>query len=153
QRKLGQSRDAIINFDRSVGSLVWTQDSKGIYFTAEDHGEEPIWSLPLDAKEPRQVARAHADDLVFSKDGNSLFFSRVSIDAPSEIARLDLASKNDGPNLTPFAVTRVNEPLLAPIDMQPMEAFTFKGANNDDVQGFLIKPPGFDPTKKYPLKF
>jgi dipeptidyl aminopeptidase/acylaminoacyl peptidase len=37
--------------------------------------------------------------------------------------------------------------------MQPLESFTFKGANNDDVQGFLIKPPGFDPNKKYPLKF
>ena len=34
-----------------------------------------------------------------------------------------------------------------------MESFTFKGAENADVQGFLIKPPGFDPSKKYPLKF
>ena len=47
----------------------------------------------------------------------------------------------------------MNDALLSQIDMQPMESFTFKGANNDDVQGFLIKPPGFDPTKKYPLKF
>ena len=37
--------------------------------------------------------------------------------------------------------------------MQPLEPFTFKGANNDDVQGFMVKPPGFDPAKKYPLKF
>ena len=37
--------------------------------------------------------------------------------------------------------------------MQPLESFTFKGARNDDVQGFLVKPPGFDASKKYPLKF
>ena len=37
--------------------------------------------------------------------------------------------------------------------MQPLESFTFKGANNEEVQGFMVKPPGFDPTKKYPLKF
>ena len=47
----------------------------------------------------------------------------------------------------------MNDALLSQIDMQPLESFTFKGANNDDVQGFMVKPPGFDPNKKYPLKF
>ena len=37
---------------------------------------------------------------------------------------------------------------LSQIDMQPLESFTFKGANNDDVQGFLVKPPGFDACEK-----
>ena len=37
--------------------------------------------------------------------------------------------------------------------MQPLESFTFKGANDEEVQGFMVKPPGFDPNKKYPLKF
>ena len=153
QRKLGQSRNATINFDRSVGSLAWTPDSKAICFTAEDHGEAPIWVLLMDGKQPKQVSRLHADDLVFSKDGNSLFFSHVSIGAPSEIARLDVAEKPKSANLAPVAVTRMNEALLAQIDMQPMESFTFPGANNEQVEGFLIRPPGLDPTKKYPLKF
>ena len=153
QRKLGQSRNATINFDRSVSSLAWTPDSKGIYFTAEDQGEVPIWSLPLDAKQPKQVARLHADDLVFSKDGHSLFFSRASVEAPNEIARLDLTDKQAGANRTAVPVTRMNEALLAQIDMQPMESFTFQGAQNEGVQGFLIKPPGFSSAKKYPLKY
>jgi dipeptidyl aminopeptidase/acylaminoacyl peptidase len=153
QRKLGRSRNATINFDRSVGSLTWTPDSKAICFTAEDHGEAPIWVLLMDGKQPKQVARLHADDLVFSKDGNSLFFSRVSIGAPSEIARLDVAEKPKNANLTPVAVTHMNDALLSQIDMQPMESFTFPGANNENVEGFIIRPPGFDSTKKYPLKF
>jgi dipeptidyl aminopeptidase/acylaminoacyl peptidase len=153
QRKAGQSRNATINFDRSVASLAWTPDSKGIFFTAEDHGEAPIWSLPLDAKQPKQVARLHADDLAFSQDGNSLFFSQASIEAPNEIARLDLTDKKGGANRTSIPVTRMNEALLAQIDMQPMESFTFQGAQNEGVQGFMVKPPGFDASKKYPLKF
>jgi len=152
QRKLGQSRNATINFDRSVGSLTWTPDSKAIYFTAEERGEEPIWSLPLDSKQPKQVARLHADDLVFSNDGKSLFFSHVSISAPSEIARLDLTGKSSA-NLAPIPVTKMNDSMLAQIDMQPMESFMFSGANNENVEGFIIRPPGFDSTKKYPLKF
>lgn len=47
----------------------------------------------------------------------------------------------------------MNDALLSQIDMQALESFTFKGANNDEVQGFLIKLPGFDATKKYPLEF
>jgi dipeptidyl aminopeptidase/acylaminoacyl peptidase len=151
QRKLGQSRNATINFDRSVGSLTWTPDSKTIYFTAEDHGESPIWMLPLDGKQPKQVARLRADDLAFANDGSALYFSQVSVQAPSEIARLD--PKQGGANLKPAAVTHMNDALLAEIDMQPIESFQFPGANNESVEGFIVRPPGFDSTKKYPLKF
>jgi dipeptidyl aminopeptidase/acylaminoacyl peptidase len=151
QRKLGQSRNATVNFDRSVGSVAWAPDSKTIYFTAEDHGESPIWTLPLDGKQPKQIARVHADDLTLANDGSALFFSQVSVQAPSEIARIDL--KQGGANLKPVAVTKMNDALLATIDMQPMESFQFPGANNESVEGFLVRPPGFDSTKKYPLKF
>ena len=50
-------------------------------------------------------------------------------------------------------LTHMNDALLSQIDMQPLESFTFKGANDEEVQGFMVKPPGFDPNKKYPLKF
>ncbi len=153
ERKSGQSRNATINFDRSVGSMAWTPDSMAICFTAEDHGEAPIWVLLMDGRQPKQVSRVHADDLVFSKDGNSLFFSNVSVGAPSEIARLDVKEKPKTANLAPVAVTHMNDALLSQIDMQPMESFTFPGANNENVEGFIVRPPGFDSTKKYPLKF
>jgi dipeptidyl aminopeptidase/acylaminoacyl peptidase len=153
QRELGQMRNATADWDRSVGSFAWAPDSKTVFFGAEDHGESPIWALPLDAKQPSEVARLHADDLAFAKDGKSLFFSRVSIASPGEIARLDLSGWKNGSKVDPAAVTHVNEALLSQVDMAAMESFTFKGAENADVQGFLIKPPGFDASKKYPLKF
>lgn len=151
QRELGQSRNLTGAFDRSAGSFVWAPDSKTIFFTAEDMGEAPIWSQALDAKEPKQIARLHADDLAFSKDGSSLFFSRVSIAAPGEIAALNITPQGVGSQ--PASVTHMNDALLLQIEMPPMEPFTFKGVANEGVQGFLIKPPGFDPKKKYPLKF
>src|SRR5438045_8568551 len=101
----------------------------------------------MDGNQPKQVARLHADDLVFSKDGNSLFFSQVSIAAPSEIARLDVKEKPKTANLAPVAVTHMNDAMLSQIDMQPMEPFTFPGANNEHVEGFTIRTPGFDSTK------
>ncbi len=147
QRQIGQSRKLAADWDRSVGSFAWSPDSKRIYFSAEDHGESPLYSLALDAKQPTELARLYADDLTFGPK-NQLFFTRVSMTAPKEIWQADISEKPQ-----PVAVTHMNDALLSQIDMQPLESFTFKGANNDDVQGFIIKPPGFDPAKKYPLKF
>jgi dipeptidyl aminopeptidase/acylaminoacyl peptidase len=134
------------NFDRSVGSFAWTSDSKNIFAVAEDHGQAPIHLLAA-AGPSLEMARLHADDLTVGANGQ-LFFTAMRISAPNEICRIDISQKSD-----PAPVTHMNDALLSKIDMQPMESFTFKGANNDDVQGFLVRPPGFDPNKKYPLKF
>ncbi|MEO5720678.1 MAG: S9 family peptidase [Chthoniobacterales bacterium] len=142
----GKTRDASETWDRSTGSLTWAPDSKTIYLTAEDRGEAPIYALALDGKQPEELARLHADDLALA--GTFLYFSRASIEAPSEIWRLDLAQKAE-----PAAVTRVNDSLLQTIATQPLEPFTFKGAKGEEVQGFLVKPPNFDAQQKYPLKF
>ena len=37
--------------------------------------------------------------------------------------------------------------------MSPLESFWFTGAHDDKVEGFLVKPPNFDASKKYPVKF
>jgi dipeptidyl aminopeptidase/acylaminoacyl peptidase len=147
QRELGQLRNATQTFDRSVENFTWSPDSKVIYFSAEDHGEAPLYALALEGNEPAEIARLHADDLHFGAN-NQLYFTRMSIAAPNEIWRVDVSQKSE-----PAAVTHLNDALLSKIEMQPIESFTFKGANNDEVEGFMIKPPGFDPARKYPLKF
>jgi dipeptidyl aminopeptidase/acylaminoacyl peptidase len=152
-RQSGETRDLTENFDRSVGSFTWLYFGRwpAVFFAAEDHGEAPIYGIAPDNPKVSEVIRLHADDLVFCWNRNEVFFSRASIRAPTEIWRYKLAE--GGVAATTAAVTHMNDALLSKIDMQPLESFTFKGANNDDVQGFIIKPPGFDPNNKYPLKF
>jgi dipeptidyl aminopeptidase/acylaminoacyl peptidase len=151
-RQSGQTRDLTEKFDRSVGSFAWW-GSGSIYFSAEDRGESPIYCVVLDGKQPTEVEhlRLHADDLTFGL-GDELFFTRVSATAPNEIWKWTWPSE-EAPGGIPEPVTHMNDALLSKIDMQPLESFTFKGANDEEVQGFMIKPPGFDPAKKYPLKF
>ena len=158
-RQLAKTRDLTEKFDRAVGSFAWKPDSTALLFAAEDHGGAPIFGVSL-ATEPSRPAgggapELHADDLVFG--GDVLFFTRMSARAPNEIWRMVPTPKNE---LATYSldsaskqVTHMNDALLSQIDMQPLESFTFKGANDDEVQGFMVKPPGFDPNKKYPLKF
>ena len=159
-RQSQKTRDLTEKFDRSVGSFAWEQFPEGvtaILFTAEDHGESPMFAAfpaeenPIPQHQGAPSQKLHVDDLVFA--GRSLFFTRMSATAPNEIYRLETPQN---PELGTYIsepwqqITHMNDALLSQIDMQPLESFTFKGANNDDVQGFMVKPPGFDPNRKYP---
>ncbi len=151
-RQSGKTRDLTDKLDRSVGSFTWSPDGKALLFSTEDHGESPIF-LQLaspELPEPHELkpGTMHADDLVMP--GRDLFFTRMSISTPNEIWRLPLGAPDYS---EPMQVTHMNDALLSQIDMQPLESFTFKGANDEEVQGFMVKPPGFIPNKKYPLKF
>jgi dipeptidyl aminopeptidase/acylaminoacyl peptidase len=161
-RQSGQIRDVTAKFDLSVGSLAWMPDSKTIFFTAEDRGNSPICAVAVDKEDqPTKWVGGHNDDLTFSKNGTTFFFTRVSVEAPAEIFSnsfpiprgVKTGMPEDEGTASSVKLTHMNDALLSQIDMQPLESFTFKGGANDDVQGFIVKPPGFDPTKKYPLKF
>ena len=154
-RQSGEMRDLTEKFDRSVGSVTWMSgiSNGGLFFAAEDHGEAPIYALFLDRTVPTPGPRLYADDLVWDRNTSRLFFTRMSIAAPNEIWSFDLSGESLGATVSPRQITHMNDALLSQIDMQPLESFTFKGANDEEAQGFMVKPPGFDPKKKYPLKF
>ncbi len=151
-RQSGQAREVAKSFEGSIGSVSWTSHPAEIVFTAEKRGTSPLFSTSVEpTADWTTVADSdglHADDLTFSN--GMLYFTRMSIKSPNEICKLDLST---GKDTDPTPVTHINDALLSQIDMQPLESFTFKGANDEEVQGFMIKPPGFDPAKKYPLKF
>jgi dipeptidyl aminopeptidase/acylaminoacyl peptidase len=159
-RHSGDTEDRTDSFDRSAGSFAWSADSKRIFASFEDHGEAPVFVVSLETKQafrvpPNIVPQIHADDLTFSAPVARLYFTRMAATAPNEIYYLDTSHLDSDFLQTPdpVAVTHMNHTLLSQIDMQPLKSFTFKGANDEEVQGFMIKPPGFDPNNKYPLKF
>ncbi|MDP9254714.1 MAG: S9 family peptidase, partial [Verrucomicrobiota bacterium] len=152
-RQSGKTRDLTEKFDRSVGSFVWLPESRSITFVAEDKGESPLFNVDLTGSAPISSApRLHADDLTVTRFG--AFYSRMSAAAPNEIWADHFPQETGMQQAAePKQITHMNDALLSQIDMQPLESFTFKGANDEEVQGFMVKPPGFDPNKKYPLKF
>ena len=154
-RESGQTRDLTEKFDRWVGSMIWGGDSKWLFFSAEESGDALIFGTRIDQPKVDLIAgvRGHADDLSLGENGSQIVFNVMSIAAPNEIFRVkpNLSGTDTLPHNE--QLTHMNDALLSQIDMQPLESFTFKGANDDEVQGFMVKPPGFDPSKKYPLKF
>jgi dipeptidyl aminopeptidase/acylaminoacyl peptidase len=176
-------REVLPNFDRWVDEEAWGADSKRIFFTAGNQGAEPVFQTTLDDKFELLTEEAEYGDLHVSSDARVLFASRMSVRAPAEIAALWLdeeahpgAIVDFGPwhrtkiipgdttpiyNLPPSletalkqtSVTHLNTSLLNQLDLPKMEPFWFPSIGKVKVEGFIIKPPHFDPNKKYPVKF
>ncbi|MFZ0285658.1 MAG: S9 family peptidase, partial [Terriglobales bacterium] len=182
-RKTEEKRDVLGNSAWYwVGTLAWATDSSKVYFTyggetARNAGQsvimsttvEPITVVPRKPKGlppgtyrpitrimsmSQDITQGSDDDLMFSPDGKILFFTRMSVQRPIEIQKLVLPAKFAPYDLPAGEqLTHLNDALLSQIAMSPLEPFWFPGAYGDKVQGFLVKPPNFDPTKKYPVKF
>ncbi len=152
-RKTGEKKNYTETFGDWVGTFIWDPNSRRIYFNSEIEGFAQIFSLDLTAPVPRSVlpkkdAIGTNDDMALANDGKTMLFTRLSMQSPTEIAKLELASQASIQFLT-----HVNETVLSQISMSPLETFWFTGARDEKVEGFLVKPPNFDPSKKYPLNF
>ena len=157
-----QIRELLPNFDRWVDEEAWSPDSQAIYFTAGDKGEEPIYITDLHGKLLSRLNNiGEYGDLHLVGDGKALVASRMSMWYPSEAVRIDLDQHSFAPPVRSSAInstdivqlTYLNSVLLSQLDLPYMDSFWFPSIGNVKVQGFLIRPPNFDPHKKYPVKF
>jgi dipeptidyl aminopeptidase/acylaminoacyl peptidase len=166
-RKTGEKKNVTETLDRWVGTFTWAPDSSRIYASYEDRGSASVFVLHSKDSDKskwsmQDLIPGYDDDLVISPDGKVLFFTQMSIEHPIEIRSVLLSavqrvSDMRGPGIDEIlagqVLTHLNDSVLSQIEMSPLESFWFTGAHGDKVQGFLVKPPNFDPSKKYPLKF
>jgi len=146
-RQSGRHVNLSENFDRSVDNLAWSADSKTIFFNFEDHTKMPLDRIAAEAgMEPRPVlSGGYYPEFALSRDGRILVFSRTSLTMPAEL----FAASADGTGVR--QLTRYNAERLAQLDLHPAELFTFPSTDGVEVQGMLLRPPGFDAAKKYPM--
>ena len=148
-RRTGEHRNVFEAVDRSIGSYIWAPDSKSLYVTFEDRGQLPLARLDVDTlKLTRLVTAGTVGDVDISSDGAFVVYSMMDFSHPKELFRLD---RRDAAATAPTALTDTNAEILKDIDFGDASSFTFAGWNNEPVQAWQVKPPNFDPNKKYPL--
>jgi dipeptidyl aminopeptidase/acylaminoacyl peptidase len=134
--------------DLSIGDVAPAPDGSTFYFTASDRGRESIFRVTaLERKVALVLQNGMCRDLRLSPDGKTLVFLLQTMNKPAELYRVDV----DGRNLR--ALTSVNAERLAGLAMNAAEEFWFPGAGGTNVHGFLLRPPLFDVSRKYPLVF
>ena len=142
--KLTMPTDAI---DRSVNSFVWSPDSRRLFFTVEDRGRQAIQFVGVEGGGARIAVSGNntLDDMQFTSDGKTIVFTRQSGNSPVEICK---AMSSGG---AAIALTHLNDDLLNQYQLTSLEDFWVTGAENTQVQSFMVKPPDFNPANKYPM--
>lgn len=145
-RTLKTSKTVTEGFDNWIGRFVWSRDSGFLFFTADVAGQTPVYRLELASGAITRVAALGTIDAFdVSADGRRAVLARRSVGEPPALWTLDL------PPETARRLTRENEPIEREVDIRPAEVMTVPGADGHPVQVFVVRPHGFDPSKKYPL--
>ena len=162
-RQAKTTKELLPKFDGWVDEFTWSQESEAIFYASAFQGETNVEAVGITGSgQPIEFLEGEGEfndvrplkNAWQADDGDILVAARITAERPVEIIRL---SKKRKPNTSEWGgeeqITHLNDALLKQLDQSKMESFTFPGAGGTKVQGFLIRPPNFDPAKKYPLKF
>jgi dipeptidyl aminopeptidase/acylaminoacyl peptidase len=154
-------------------------NADAIYFTSGVNGVEPVYRLDLNAgpntgRITRLTGRGEYSSVMIAENGLAIVSVGMTNEKPAEIFQMDRGGecvaaegqspigsmgeanacfKDDLRGSPDGELTHQNDTTLAHLDLPKLENFWFIGAEGAKVEGFLIRPPGFDPAKKYPMKF
>lgn len=145
-RKTGEVKSITDKYDMSAAEIIWSPDSKNIYFTSANKVNQSVYSIDIATNKLTEVlANRINSGIAVRPDGKKLVFMQQRATFPNEIFSVD----SNGKNLT--QLTSVNKDLLERFSLNEIETFWSKGEDGTPVQSVLLKPPFFDETKKYPL--
>ena len=120
-------------WDRSVGSIAWAPDGRSLLVTAEDTLENPVFRVDAaSGKVTRLTGDGNYGNVHALRTGGAIVTMNSAM-APDDLYRLD-------PRGRAVKLTDLNRDLLAQLDPVTFTKFSFKGANNDTVWGFTMKP-------------
>ncbi|MFP5263104.1 MAG: prolyl oligopeptidase family serine peptidase [Blastocatellia bacterium] len=134
------------NLDRAPSELKWAADSTGVYFTAEDRGTNNLYLAPVRGGAPRQVTEGNHQFSLSSMTKNGMAAGVLtSPTEPGDVAVLNVRQ----PAMK--KLTDVNGDLLEGRSLGAVEEIWYDSVGGKKIQGWVVKPPDFDPARKYPL--
>jgi dipeptidyl aminopeptidase/acylaminoacyl peptidase len=150
-RASGAKRTLFESPDLSVNDFKVAPDGSAVAFIATNKGEDNLFRVPLDgggASGPPEQLTKGGSVSAFDFGPDFAMFARSSLTAPAEIFRVTRETMN-----SPKPLTRENESWLKDVTFEKPESLTVPGAGGTPIQYWLIKPPNFDASKKYPVVF
>ena len=143
----GPAREVAADWDRSAESLQWSRDGKTLYTAADDLGQKKVFSVDMKTGATKALT-GNGTVEAFDLTKDSLIVAANTLKGPSQLYRLPLAG---GQPVVP--ITQHNKDVLAKTAFGDYEQFSFKGANDETVYGYVVKPVGYVPGRKYPVTF
>ncbi|TLY95343.1 MAG: S9 family peptidase [Gammaproteobacteria bacterium] len=142
----GAVRSLTGGWDRTVHRLGATPDGKALLASVDELGQAPLYRIDPKSGAPARLVAGGAVE-AFSAARERVVFARADLGGPEDLYVLGLRG---GPARR---LTEVNHELLAGRRMSDFAQFSFKGWNDESVYGYVVKPYGFEPGRRYPIAF
>jgi len=142
----GEKKVLTEGWDRSPASLAYSRKGDKLWVTADNLGQVSIFSIDARSGKEKLVVRDGTNQAPMETD-RGLLFLRDSLTAPADFWLSSTGGGNEK------RVTELNRDRLKGVGLGQPEQFTFQGAKGDIVHAYVVKPVGFDPSKRYPLAF
>jgi dipeptidyl aminopeptidase/acylaminoacyl peptidase len=148
----GSGVQKLSSLDRDPGNIMWARDGSGVYFNVSEHGTANLYFAPVSGAGAATVTSGTHMLNVSSvaRTGMAAGVRSAFGDAPN-VVRVDVSKRGAAAGAT--QLTHVNEDLLSRLKLASEERIVARSTNNTDVEGWIVKPHNFDPSKKYPLIF
>ena len=144
-RSSGAKRTLFVSPDLSVDDFRFSPDGKTIWFTAARNGAQNLYTMPAAGGVPALAVQGGAVGAFQPAIGFAIF-AKSTLVAPTDLFRVN----TDG---TIRQLTNENAAWLGAVDLPKPASMTVTGAAGAKVQYWLLKPPNFDASKKYPVVF
>jgi dipeptidyl aminopeptidase/acylaminoacyl peptidase len=125
---------------------TWSNDGQTLYFPIMRHGRTVLHSIGIDGENFKSVVgeQGVVGSYTFNTDQSRMAYFMGKIDDPGQIFVKKAKSMKSK------RISKINKKLLKKIDLGEIEEVWIQGPDENDIQGWILKPPGFDPEKKYP---
>jgi dipeptidyl aminopeptidase/acylaminoacyl peptidase len=140
------SRVLTESLDRSPSNLIWAEDGSGIYFTVQNQGSQNLYFVNLRGEHRQVTEGVHMLAVSEIRADGSAVGTLSDPRRPGDVVTFNVNRPSEIRQLT-----AVNDDVLAGKKLGEHEEIWFKGADGWDIQGWIIKPPDFDPSRRYPL--
>ena len=146
----GSGVQKLSSLDRDPGNIMWARDGSGVYFNVSEHGTANLYFAPVSGAGAATVTSGTHMLNVSSvaRTGMAAGVRSAFGDAPN-VVRVDVSKRGAAAGAT--QLTHVNEDLLSRLKLASEERIVARSTNNTDVEGWIVKPHNFDPSKRYPL--
>ena len=161
----GEARDLTLGLDRPVGhhtlgdtsesevgaaSIIWSADGARLFFLVSDRGSCHLYSVDRSGGELLQLTQGAIDVCSFSVDRQTSQFA-LQVGSAAEPGDVYLLPTAGGNGSAPLRLTDLNRKWKAGLTLSTPEEIWFDTYDGKKIQGWIVKPPDFDPGQKYPL--
>jgi acylaminoacyl-peptidase len=141
----GRTRQLAPALDVMTGRIAWSTDGRSLLTAPEMEGQSPLLAIDAASGAVRRLTEGGTVSDFDSASG-AIVYLRESLVSPQQVYVVEGSA-------APRQVTRIAAPMLAEVELGAPDRFSFRGWNEEMVHGYVVKPHGFQPGRKYPVAF